>query len=861
MDLHIHTVGVSPDVTDAQLTPVNICRRASEEGLAVIAIADHDRVGPLREAVDAGAAVGVVVLCGVELTTSGGHVVALFGPDEIRKVETLLVQLKLEDHGSGPLTTESLAKVLEAIDGLNGLGIVAHVERASGFEGLLHGSGLAKKLVWQSRHVHGFEIADAANIAWYTPRDPITERWQAILARREIVTTQRVPDVARIRSSDAHELARIGHAPDGTPRVTRIKMDVPSFPALRVAFRDPAARIKIEDELPERYPRIVGIACGGGFLDEFRLRLSTNLTCLIGGRGTGKSTVLETVRWLLGRETAGFEEQEGRAPLRATLYFDGGDGRLWRVDRERHQRPRVIGPTGELGVPLEIEAYSQGEIASLAKTPAERATELLAFVDQFIEGASAAKDDVKDLRAQLEMSDRQLAQTEVRARGYDDVKKQLSDIEVKLKTGKDDLERVVKMRQQLAAARRTRETLRTSLKSGSATVKRVSAEIAVSFEPSAVPSGVSEAITAFNKAMAGAISGATEAIERAAAALRRSVDQWEQADAAVEAEANKLETALKAKGLRADLDQLSLLLTQQDALQRRKTEIEAAQRELAEHRGQREELLARLRRARTLLAWLRDKYAKEVGRAVVDVLEGGRVTLGFEHGHLTAEYLAVISEVVHGTYRHETTLRKLTVNVAPENLYKFVQDQDVPALAAIPMGPGQTVGEELAREVISAFRGDAVAMYSLEHVGRDDLPVVVFVMEDAAKRFLHQLSQGQRQTILLALAFASRKECPLLIDQPEDELDNQFVFERVVTQLREAKERRQVLVVSHNANVVVLGDAELICVLKRGDTERATVDARGSIDNPEIRGRALRILEGGALAFERRRTMYDILDT
>ena len=838
------------------MTPANIVRRAVEVGLNVLAITDHNEAGPLQDAVRAGSNAGVLVLPGVELATSGGHVLALFAPAEHQKVSSLLLRLGIESQTA--VTAESPAKVLEAIASAGGIGLMAHVDKApSGFEMVQPGAGQAKRLVWQSPYISGFEIADIRNVAWYTPQDPLVDRGRAIRERRNMASTRRLPDIGRVRSSDAHAIARVGLAADGSPRVTRLKMDQPNFPAIRVAFGDPTARVKIEDELPDRYPRIVGLACEGGFVDGLRLRFSSNLTSLIGGRGTGKSTVLETIRWVLGRERPGFEDQEGRAPKRAVLYFDGGDGRIWRASRERRQPTRVIGPTGELGAPLEVEPYSQGEIAGVANTQAERAVELLTFLDQFIDEAAGVKKEIAATTTQLEISDRQLAQIEGKIVGYEAVKTQLADVETKLRTGRADLERVVALRQRLAAAKRTRETLQLAIEGAPSAVERSSA--ALSPRGTELPATVVAAVAQFNNAVNAAVGAAAAAVKAASKVLQTSLETWQRDDLVLQDEADRLELDLQAKGLpRVDLEQLRQLLDLQDRLRRWKAAIEAAQADLDLHRVERGQLLERVTSARLRISTLRDKYANTTSHAIGDALDGGRLTLGFERGHLTAAYVSLLSDVVHGTYRHEKTLRRVTLSVPPEKLCELAKSQDVASLAAVEVGAGQTIGEDLAGELIASCRASPAAMHALEHVGCDDLPVVVFVMPDGTKRGLHQLSQGQRQTVLLAVAFASLKECPLLIDQPEDELDNQFVFERVVAQLRQAKERRQVIVVSHNANVVVLGDAELIYVMRRTDKELAVVDERGSIDNGEIRTRALRLLEGGQEAFERRRLIYDI---
>jgi chromosome segregation protein len=98
-------------------------------------------------------------------------------------------------------------------------------------------------------------------------------------------------------------------------------------------------------------------------------------------------------------------------------------------------------------------------------------------------------------------------------------------------------------------------------------------------------------------------------------------------------------------------------------------------------------------------------------------------------------------------------------------------------------------------------------------------------------------------------------DIPLIVDQPEDSLDNKFVYDEVVRLLRREKEKRQFIVATHNANIPVLGDAELILALEAAG-ERGWVEQSDSIDNSDVQEAVKKILEGGKEAFERRREKY-----
>lgn len=95
-------------------------------------------------------------------------------------------------------------------------------------------------------------------------------------------------------------------------------------------------------------------------------------------------------------------------------------------------------------------------------------------------------------------------------------------------------------------------------------------------------------------------------------------------------------------------------------------------------------------------------------------------------------------------------------------------------------------------------------------------------------------------------------------DQPEDNLDNAFIADRIVAELREAKTSRQFLFATHNANIPVFGDAEWIGVFTAAENQGCLgLEAQGSIDVPVIRDQVASILEGGRDAFIQRKEKYE----
>lgn len=119
----------------------------------------------------------------------------------------------------------------------------------------------------------------------------------------------------------------------------------------------------------------------------------------------------------------------------------------------------------------------------------------------------------------------------------------------------------------------------------------------------------------------------------------------------------------------------------------------------------------------------------------------------------------------------------------------------------------------------------------------------------------NDLSDGQRNTAVLALLLSEAGN-PLVIDQPEDELDSNFVYNELIPLLRNTKHERQLIIATHNANLPVNGDAELVYAF---DVEngRGVMKACGGLDNPKVTSAILDIMEGSEEAFKKRREKYN----
>jgi hypothetical protein len=171
------------------------------------------------------------------------------------------------------------------------------------------------------------------------------------------------------------------------------------------------------------------------------------------------------------------------------------------------------------------------------------------------------------------------------------------------------------------------------------------------------------------------------------------------------------------------------------------------------------------------------------------------------------------------------------------------------------------LGAESAQKLTGHFfnalqRGDRIRLDDMERFLPEDAVEATARGADGRFKPIAQGSIGQRSMAVLSLLLSAGDE-PLIIDQPEDDLDNQYIYDVVVDLLRKRKFARQIIVATHNANIPVNGDSELIVALGVSEYDRLGMPlGTGSIDSEHVKDLVSRIMEGSAEAFRLRRERY-----
>lgn len=210
-------------------------------------------------------------------------------------------------------------------------------------------------------------------------------------------------------------------------------------------------------------------------------------------------------------------------------------------------------------------------------------------------------------------------------------------------------------------------------------------------------------------------------------------------------------------------------------------------------------------------------------------------------------YAAAIAASLRGSGLHYSTSAPLLARrLSPLELVRAAENFD-----SIELSKLADIPADRAQAVLAALRSGGTSEIIAAHV--DDV-VTLELLDGLEYKSTDSLSIGQRCTVVLPLLLNKRGD-PLLVDQPEDHLDNAFIANTLVRSLAGRSEGDQFIFASHNANIPVLAEADRVIVMD-SDGHRGFVVHAGPLDDPETVFHIANILEGGAEAFARRANFY-----
>ncbi|MDB2253533.1 hypothetical protein PM033_17595 [Halorubrum ezzemoulense] len=275
-------------------------------------------------------------------------------------------------------------------------------------------------------------------------------------------------------------------------------------------------------------------------------------------------------------------------------------------------------------------------------------------------------------------------------------------------------------------------------------------------------------------------------------------------------------------------------------------ELEEKRDEIEKLENERRNLLGELRDVRQQITGVRRRGINEMDGELTD-----EVRVQLEPDSNREEYIEWFNHVLQGSRVRTQDKEAIAEEYQPEELARLVDEKDTDRLTE-DVNITETAAENIVNHDDLRAR-----VHELQTLEIHDRPLIE-IQDEGEWKPLERMSDGQQCTALLSIAMLERNR-PLIVDQPEDMLDNEFIYDVVVDVLQRVKQTRQIVCATHNANVPILGDAEQILVMWSNGRNGFFQD-RGSIDKPNVQTKAQKILEGGEEAFSKRTRKYGVLE-
>lgn len=783
---------------------------------------------------------GILVLPGVELGIKDGgagiHTLVVFDPDgwvdNTENDDRINRFLSTQFQGppdEGTRTKDDFCNCLELLDSVKEdyFVVFAHVQSDNGLFEELQGDNLAHFINgcgkrWSER-VLGLQKVKRPDL--------VKLRWPE---------TQSIP--ALVEGSDPKCIDEVGKS----DRNCFLKLGELSFDAVKFALFDHEHRVRAELPSLRQAVLLKRVSFDGGALHGISVPFSASLNCLIGPRGNGKSAVIECLRHALGfREGAdnqykfGLVERmlspAGKVVVEAVDEF----GREVRVERERSGQPSVyldgvyrdISPGSVL---KDILYFGQKDLSARSESFDEN------FLDKLLADRLDPKpQDEAALIEAVRQAAKQLKETLETAEKIAALQKEKNELEVQLQvfTDKGIDKKLAEMtlfdgdRQSVASLQQALEELSENLKE------------AVDWDEinAAFPVLKSKRTEGIVAEIASAKTKSEEAKSNMQAAIRTLHDATTVVDQALQKlvplqDEMKTEVAELQKNLNEPHLDLSLFRTKKNRFDQLVKLLAAGAQRCKTEQAARDLLGAAVNR---LHDFWRDRFTEreaEVRRLEAELPQEIRLKTAFK-GKRRA-----FGEFLRSKFKG-SGLQTATYDALEES---FIDGREL----------YQSRTELVARGLRenAAIKVQATMLEHLEDFLTFRTPDETAVLFNG--KLLGQYSLGQRATVILHILMHLERYPVILIDQPEDDLDNETLYSHFIKQLLERKELTQFIFATHNPNIPVLGDAEQAVVCRK-EGENFSFD-HGSIDDKDIQRRIVTVMEGGEDAFRRRKEIYQL---
>lgn len=851
-DLHLHT-SASQCYKSKDVSVENILNEAIEQKLDIIAITDHNDISSIEEAREYAKGKNISVFPGIEITAKGGHILAIFDLDyPISRLDDFLpvVGITRELRGKHNALAADFEVVLERINEYEGLAIAAHADDKRGFL-ISIPQGTHRIEIYSNKFLNGLELIDSGNIKKYS--------------KGSIPNYKR--KIACIQSSDSHDLSEIGR------RYCYLKMDEVSLEGLRQALLDHEVKIRyMPDKVLLNFPRLKSIEATKGFFEDEVFDFHPNLNCIIGGKGTGKSLLIEFLRFAfedvssiddIKKDHYGkIKDRLGKGGKIKVLCEDK-NGDEFIIEREFNpflefsSNSQVITKlTGDkTTLPFRPFFFSQGEIARISSLPLAQ----LELIDKYIniDEENSAEETLintleqnareiqthyeKIIRLDQILKDKDTGKTVTEAR-LSRLKAGITEpILTEFPKWNEEQNYLNKLLEGLASLEETINILYEEIDIDSyfpSLIEDSSPNYEKLKKTNNLKSEIKSLLEETSKLLSEFFAQKRKQIQEVIDDIKPKYEEKkEQHDAYL----NKL-----------GVEDVKKIQTQILALQARKSKLQSTEMErrrvfssYEKIKKDRETLLNRLKQVRASRYKKRHEKAKELEESLNNQININIIANGDRK-----EYFQRLCDMATGSMLRDKDLEKIVKNIDPDVFIYTVLRREIDFIVS-----ETEIDKDWIERLVLHLRTKRIKdLLNLQTVKLIDLPEIRFRIDKDKWRLLDHCSIGQKSTVVLSMALVEGHQ-PIIIDQPEDALDTIFIYQMIVKKLRQEKEGRQYILTTHNPNILVSADSDLSFILE-ASAEKGKVVSKGGLDRTDTNELVLLHLEGGLDAFRLRGKKY-----
>jgi len=899
-DFHTHTpvsmdYGKSDHLIKTSMTPRQWLLDYISKGVECVAVTDHnsgDWIDKLKSEAESLRLEGhnIHIFPGVEISSHGNiHILGIFDPSKTsNSIAQIIGEVRYNGTpgDSNAVTECSPQEVIDIIIKRDGVAIPAHIDLDSGLC-RVHKSGSTLSQILKNASAVEIIKTHAEYEARQVGSSPL-------LGYVNLNTS--LPEVL---GSDAHHPNKIGRG------YTWVKMGAPSIEGLKLALLDGNDSLKRSDQhqdSPNIYAdkRITSIRINGtkycGRIEEFGINFHPWLNCIIGGRGSGKSTILEFLRTALCRESelsqlasnddlfksyeklakkAKSKEDDGVFLDNTTIVVDyKKDSIDYTLSWDFQDKKTVISKKdgdstlveeGDVLSRFPIKIFSQKQIYEISKSPN--------YLINMIDESPDVNYQEWDYRWNQELTNllkirRENRELKSNISSKSTLQGQLNDVNQKINSIEQSGHSVIYSGYQKALEQETKsnqlinnkDEILIEIDEKISSIIDPQKDYACFFENSQSGKDFNVEFNKLDELLVKNLQAIATLIKDSQSNINQFKEWFNSSQLSKEIgeskeQYNRLVQTFQNCGIN-NPNEYSSLISSRKEINTRLRQIALDEDKIKQNNIKSMELYKNLVSLRTEITEKRKAFLDNIN--VND--DNIKVSIDFcgDTQHLDSSFRKVIGKN-DGTFSNEIYneegkgfLNSLASRIKEkennkDDIIKIIQDLKKPFIdksldTILDVNIGKrfsdlrdNIPDEMIDSLIGWFPSDSMN-----------------VKFSDGRRFkdISQGSAGQKAATVLAFLL-SYGDDPLILDQPEDDLDNQLIYELIVKKIKESKKKRQIIVITHNANIVVNGDSELVIALSQ-QSGLTKASSNGCLHERAVRLAICEIMEGGRDAFQQR---------